>query len=332
MEDPIINLENYTVTLEETQANKPILENLKLLGWEDSQLMDELLSPDMNQAKMFYKYLTENKLNPKKSRSLIESPKNSPVSVTPDSKTRRRASDTRARSQGASSKRRTSRSRSRSREKSKDTSTEESTSENKENVESSSLDKSSSSDKKTTSAKKIKTQPPVLRTPASSDDTNVPPTTATTNQTTFSRTRTPRQRAATVGDGTRPQLNSSDTKSRWGVSPSQDPSAKFFSVESKMSISQILDNLKVCFGGLELEFSEKKQKNLVKVKGRLSAGNRKKTQVIVEVKPLDDGNVQVHFKPKSASKKTTTTLKKKESKKKDNFPEVCKKIEETLIV
>jgi 5'-AMP-activated protein kinase catalytic alpha subunit len=146
MEDPVINLENFTITLEEAQGNKSILENLKLLGWEDSQLMDELLSPDMNQAKMFYKYLNENKLNPKKSRPLIESPKNSPISVTPDSKTRRRASDSRARSQGASSKRRTSRSR--SREKSKDTSTEESVSENKENLESSSLEKSST-DKKT---------------------------------------------------------------------------------------------------------------------------------------------------------------------------------------
>jgi hypothetical protein len=184
--------------------------------------------------------------------------------------------------------------------------------------------------KKPASAKKIKTPQQVLRAPASSDDSNTP--TAVSTQSTFSRTRTPRQRAATVGDGTRPQLTVCDAKSRWGISPSQDPSAKIFSVESKMSISQILDNLKSCFGGLELEFSEKKQKNLVKVKGRLSAGSRKKTQVIVEVKPMDDGNVQVQFKPKSASKKATASLKKKESKKKDNFPEVCKKIEETLIV
>jgi hypothetical protein len=44
LEEPIINLENYTISLEEAQANKNILENLKLLGWEDSQLMDELLS------------------------------------------------------------------------------------------------------------------------------------------------------------------------------------------------------------------------------------------------------------------------------------------------
>jgi len=148
----------------------------------------------------------------------------------------------------------------------------------------------------------------------------------------FTRTKTPRQRAATLGDRIRPNdLANSDGRNRWGISPSQDPNAKMYSVESKMSISQILDNLKVCFAELELEFSEKKQKNTVKVKGRLSDGARKKTQVIVELKPTDEGNIVVNFKPKNTVKKRPST-KKKEVKEKDNFPEVCKKIEENLIV
>jgi len=176
------------------------------------------------------------------------------------------------------------------------------------------------------SARKLRT-PQVNRTPARVEE----PSTPGTENTLRATSRAPRQRAATVGDGSRPQLHANDHRSRWGVSPSHDPFAKIFTVESKMSISQILDNLKVCFNGLELEFSEKKQKNSVKVKGRLSAGNRKKTTVIVEVKPLDDGNVTINFKQKNTSKKSTST-KKKDTKKKEDFQEVCKKIEETLIV
>jgi len=129
--------------------------------------------------------------------------------------------------------------------------------------------------------------------------------------------------------GERTRHNGSDIRSRWGISPTQDPSAKMYSVESKMSISQILDSLKVCFNSLELEFSEKKQKNSVKVKGRLSDGNRKKTQVIVELKPLDDGNIVVNFKPTT---KKRLSSKKKDTKPVESFPEVCKKIEENLIV
>jgi len=171
-------------------------------------------------------------------------------------------------------------------------------------------------EKKSTSARIFQTVRPTV----SNDDNSTP------NQS-FSRSKTPRQRAATLGERTRP--NGSDVRSRWGISPTQDPSAKMYSVESKMTISQILDSLRVCFNNLELEFSEKKQKNSVKVKGRLSDGNRKKTQVIVELKPLDDGNIVVNFKPTT---KKRTSSKKKDTKPIESFPEVCKKIEENLIV
>jgi len=318
LEDPILSIDPFTVSLDEIQADKVILDNLKLLGWEESQLIDDLLAKEMNQAKMFYKYLTEHKQNK------IQSPKATIVPKAPSSeeKLRRRASDGRARSHGTTVKTNASRarSRSRSREKEKDlgTSTEEtSTSENKENYETST---SSVPEKKSTKLTRE------ARSAASATEDS-----STASNQSFSRTKTPRQRAATLGERTRPGLNGSDarTSSRWGISPTQDPSAKMYSVESKMSISMILDNLRVCFNGLELEFSEKKQKNSVKVKGRLSDGSRKKTQVIVELKPMDDGNICVNFKP--------TTKKRASSKKKDNkpietFPEVCKKIEENLIV
>lgn len=324
MDDPILAIDPFTLTLEEIQSDKTMLDNLKLLGWEESQLIDDLLSKEMNQAKIFYRYLTEHKQNK------IQSPKNPSVPKVPTSeeKQRRRASDGRARSHGNSVKGSGNRSRSRSREKEKDKETsgtsisketEDSISENKENLEGSSA---SVPEKRYNSSSGTRTNPQPVRSAVSSADDSVAPA----NQT-FSRSKTPRQRAATLGERTRPNLN--ESRSRWGISPTQDPYAKMYSVESKMSISQILDNLRLCFNGLELEFTEKKQKNSVKVKGRLSDGTRKKTQVIVELKPMDDGNIVVNFKPTT---KKRSSSKKKDTKPIESFPEVCKKIEENLIV
>jgi len=131
-----------------------------------------------------------------------------------------------------------------------------------------------------------------------------------------------RQRAATLGSSQ--DTNTPKTHMRsgsWDVSPSNDPEAKIYSVESKKSLNQILENLKTCFMSLELEFSERKQKkDTVKVKGKLPTGKAKKTQVVVEVKLNETGNNIVNFK------------RSKKSSKKEEFKEVCKKIEETLIV
>jgi serine/threonine protein kinase len=248
MEEPVLSIEPFNVTLDEIQSDKPMLDNLKLLGWEESQLIDDLLAKEMNQAKIFYKYLNEHKHNK------IQSPKPAPPKApSSEEKQRRRASDGRARSHGTSVKTNTrsrSRSRSRSREKVKEKDinidTDESVSENKENETST----PSVHDKKAASGKILQN----VRSVVSSDDTN-----ATVNPP-FTRSKTPRQRAATLGERTRPNLNGSDGRSRWGISPTQDPSAKMYSVESKMSISQILDNLRLCFNGLELEFTEKKNR------------------------------------------------------------------------
>jgi len=339
LEEPTMIIEPFTLKLEEIQSDKTLLDNLKLLGWEEIQLIDDLLATEMNQAKMFYKYLTEHKQAKNK---MTDSPKHTSTPKQPlsEEKHRRRASDSRARSHGSTVKAHSSRSRSRSREKEREkekekqqekpqekpqekqqekqqdketitTTCEESISENKENLE-------SSVEKKSTSTKLFQTVRPTVSNNNNDDNSQNQP---------FARTKTPRQRAATLGERTR--HNGSDIRSRWGISPTQDPSAKMYSVESKMSISQILDSLKVCFNSLELEFSEKKQKNSVKVKGRLSDGNRKKTQVIVELKPLDDGNIVVNFKPTT---KKRLSSKKKDTKPVESFPEVCKKIEENLIV
>jgi hypothetical protein len=292
--------------------------------------MDDLLAKEMNQAKIFYKYLTELKQNPKqRSPAASLKIKDSPAPLTKEETHRRRASETRAKSIGPVSGQKY-RSRSTSREKqhhqnSTHTSLEES-SENKENniidpatVAATEKIPTNTDPRKSTATNRIlqSIRNPTAVPISSVDHHHHDPTLQ------LSRNKTQRQRAATLGERNR---------GRWGISPSQDPYAKMFSVESKMTISQILDNLKICFAGLELEFTEKKQKNSVKIKGRLSDGSRKKTQVIVEVKPLDDGNIVLNLsKPKNTVKKRAST-KRRDIKERDNFPEVCKKIEENLIV
>lgn len=46
---------------------------------------------------------------------------------------------------------------------------------------------------------------------------------------------------------------SSGVSGTWLLSPSADPRAKMYSVESRKDIGQILDSLKNCFGDMQLE-------------------------------------------------------------------------------
>jgi len=56
--------EPYVLTLKEVQQHSEVLSNLRLLGWEESELMNELLDTKMNMAKAFYKLLIEHKNHP----------------------------------------------------------------------------------------------------------------------------------------------------------------------------------------------------------------------------------------------------------------------------
>uniref|UniRef100_A0A6B2L117 non-specific serine/threonine protein kinase n=1 Tax=Arcella intermedia TaxID=1963864 RepID=A0A6B2L117_9EUKA len=56
--------EPLILSLQEIKANIDVISNLKLLGWEESELMDDLLSKDMNTAKVFYKLLIDHKNHP----------------------------------------------------------------------------------------------------------------------------------------------------------------------------------------------------------------------------------------------------------------------------
>jgi len=56
--------EPYVITLDELQQNSDVLYNLRLLGWEETELMSELLDTKNNMAKAFYKLLIEQKKLP----------------------------------------------------------------------------------------------------------------------------------------------------------------------------------------------------------------------------------------------------------------------------
>jgi len=55
------SVEPYIITINELQHNSDVVSNLKLLGWEQSELMNELLDPKMNMAKAFFKLLIDHK-------------------------------------------------------------------------------------------------------------------------------------------------------------------------------------------------------------------------------------------------------------------------------
>jgi len=51
-------------TFQDIKQNSEVISNLRLLGWEESELMNDLLSKDMNMAKVFYHLLTQHKNHP----------------------------------------------------------------------------------------------------------------------------------------------------------------------------------------------------------------------------------------------------------------------------
>eukprot|EP01124_Arcella_intermedia_P004658 TRINITY_DN1263_c0_g1_i1.p1 TRINITY_DN1263_c0_g1~~TRINITY_DN1263_c0_g1_i1.p1 ORF type:complete len:620 (+),score=145.11 TRINITY_DN1263_c0_g1_i1:63-1922(+) len=282
---------NVEVTAEMIQQNESIFQSLKLLGWEEAELKQELLSPAKNQAKVFFSLLVEQKAATMKKKSPAKSPRSTLTSSShgPDPLRRPRAS---------SSDHQHTHSTSHSRTKSK--STDQSTTESEDNKENISKDDNP--------LKKAKRPSLVAsRTNKSSGEHPEAPRT--------------RQRAATIGSGGEGPVKGHARSGSWDVSPVLDPEAKIYSVESKKSLNQILESLKTCFMTLDLEFTEKKHKrDSVKVKGKLPTGKAKKTQVVVEVKLSETGSNVVNFK------------RSKKSSKKEDFKEVCKKIEENLIV
>jgi hypothetical protein len=107
------------------------------------------------------------------------------------------------------------------------------------------------------------------------------------------------RRRATVGEGTAPLQ-----PGFWGMSPSKNPNAKIYSVESGKSINQIFDNLKTVFDGLDADVKVSKKKNGgVKVVASHKDASGKKSKIKVSVQEKEPGKSVVTFKNASSSKK-----------------------------
>jgi len=155
-------------------------------------------------------------------------------------------------------------------------------------------------------------------------------------------------RSATVGDGTRPAVevrstaNASNRNSNgtiiqasddsaslrrslwWLTKPSGDPNSKMYRLESTKNITEILSQLKGCFGDLELDVTEKQTKSgVIKVKAspnnspQLGSAKKKKPTLKVEMISTEGGNVNIKFK-------------KGQGVDQEDFQEAMKKLEETL--
>jgi len=106
----------------------------------------------------------------------------------------------------------------------------------------------------------------------------------------------------------------------WGISPSMEPEAKKYSVESNKSVTQILESLKNCFAEIgQYDISTKQTKNGIKVKARKSGKRHGSPVVKLNLIKQKEGETEIIIKGGGG-------------KSKDEFKELAKKVEETLVV
>jgi len=105
----------------------------------------------------------------------------------------------------------------------------------------------------------------------------------------------------------------------WGISPTQTPEASKFQVESNKNVTQLLESLRNCFGELgQYDISAKQTKTGYKVKARKSGKRKGRAEVTVNLFQKEDGDTELIFKGGGKSKQ--------------QFQELAKKMEETLVV
>jgi len=105
----------------------------------------------------------------------------------------------------------------------------------------------------------------------------------------------------------------------WGISPTLAPEASKFQVESNKNVTQLLESLKNCFGELgQYDVSAKQTKTGYKVKARKSGKRKGRAEVTVNLFQKEDGDTELIFKGGGKSKQ--------------QFQELAKKMEETLVV
>jgi len=271
--------EPYIVDIKDLKEHTDGISNLKLLGWEESELMNELLDTKMTMAKTFYKLLIEHKNLPMdddepkiqkvmRRRSIGASAfRGSRIGVVADIP----KPEVKSRSQKRASQR-------------------------------AAVRRSVNVDKRSTNEDE---HPPKARkTGSANSQSSNSPLTNSTSSISVTNSSTP-----------------SKTPSKnvvWGVSPTLEPEAKKFEVESNKSVTQLLEALKHCFADLgQYDISAKQTKNGIKVKARKSGKRHGHPVVTVNLLQQREGETSVILKG---------------GKSKEEFKELAKKVEETLVV
>eukprot|EP01124_Arcella_intermedia_P035329 TRINITY_DN8963_c0_g1_i1.p1 TRINITY_DN8963_c0_g1~~TRINITY_DN8963_c0_g1_i1.p1 ORF type:complete len:534 (-),score=113.09 TRINITY_DN8963_c0_g1_i1:28-1629(-) len=276
--------EPLILTLHDIQTNNDVISNLKLLGWEESELMNDLLSKDINSAKVFYKLLIDHK-----NRSLTEATKK--TTEKPDNKVLRRRSvgvpragkvsnAVKEKEKRLSDKKRPVLQRPISRY-----SEQPNTRHNDKPLQHDKMDKHPEKVEKHISER--------YERPMEHGN------------------NTPSQNHAPGQHGKK------DVKVIWEISPTVEPEAKKFQLETDKGIGELLDSLQHVFKELQLDFDSKPTKKGFKAKARKSVGKKKgKTEVKVNVSQKEDGQRVISFEKSGTSQA--------------QFQELSKKIEENL--
>jgi hypothetical protein len=302
------NPEPFFLTTEDIHSNKLIVENLKLLGWEENELISLLLSSEMNLAKIFYQLLYEHRKNSHKTHL------NNTMRTNSHHHFIRRSSSTSGQYNYPEFTQT---------DIYRDSPYLETNSEPMD-TDSLVLPKDNATNRthltpvleptpeysprsiltpkkegKTPQPKKLKLRKIIRDGPNPNSTQSVEPVVGNMNENRLRVPfRVPRQRAATEGDSIRPEIGVSEGRYfvGWNVSPSKDPNSRSYKFESNRSITQILENLKDCFGKFEMELTSDASAvspgEPIKLKGQ---GKNQEGEVEVELIPTSNGNTVASF-------------------------------------
>jgi len=300
----------YIITMDDIADNSDVLSNLRLLGWEESELMNDLLDNNnkLNPAKTFFKLLMEHKNNSSSSDEQNDTPLNIETKVL-----RRRSIGANTSRIGVASenKRTPNISRSHSKDKTrKRASTRAVQSKNKQFLSRTQTPPQRSQKTISQTPQRQSTQSPQF--PRQSTHSPQFPRQATHSP------QIPRQATHS------PQIlrQSGHSRSEKGnpkniLFSNSSESEKEYQIESNKSVTEILEALKHCFADLgKFDLSAKQTKTGIKVKARRS-GKRHGNPIITVNLLQREGDASLIFKS---------------GKSKEEFKEVIKKVEENLVV
>jgi hypothetical protein len=270
----------YIISLDEIKENSDIIANLRLLGWEESELMNELLDQKINMAKTFYKLLVENKSIPINKN---ESPR------VIDKKVLRR------RSVGAPAR-----------------TAQIGVTADPTIIK---INQDLKNKNKRSSQRAVRSSERPIRSEKRAS--------AAINLINPEHPPEPGEAVAPGNPNLIPVNNVKSTTTKnvvWGISPSAEPESKKYSVESNKSVTQILESLKICFADIgQYDISTKLTKSGFKVKARRSGKRHGSPVVKLNLIKQKEGETEIILKGGGG-------------KTKEEFKEIAKRVEETLVV